>query len=59
MFAVRNNWDFRAFIQQQISEYFFVAVSRLAVRETSELLGITKDELQLETCSVNLKDVLR
>ena len=36
-----------------------IAVSRLAVRETSELLGITKDELQLETCSVYLKDVLR
>ncbi len=33
-----------------------IAVSRLAVRETSELLGITKDELQLETCSVDISD---
>ena len=33
-----------------------IAVSGLAVRETSELLGITKDELQLETCSVDISD---
>ena len=32
------------------------AVSGLAVRETSELLGVTKDELQLETCSVDISD---
>ncbi len=41
------------------SEREGLAVSCLAVRETRELLGIAKDELQLETCFVNVKDVFR